>query len=287
MLDAPRLRGGTARRGRAARGASPSAPAAARARCSSTTTTTCSRPSRSSCGRRPPFEPALRDGKLFGRGVSDDKGHLTARLLAIDALLAVSGELPCRVKFVIEGEEEVGSVHLPAFVREQPRAPRGRRVPVGVRLRGSSRRAHAVSPDCAASATSSCRCATATVDVHSGLGGSILPNAAWRLTWALASLKGPDERIRIPGHYDSVRPPTARDRELMAALPDSAHLREHFGVNGFLRGMTGGDDMRDRRGVRAHLHDLRARLGLPGPGLEDRAAGAARRPRWTSASCPT
>ena len=65
----------------------------------------------------PPFEATRREGKLSGRGVSDDKGHLTARLLALDALLATRGELPCRVKFVIEGEEEVGSVHLPAFVR--------------------------------------------------------------------------------------------------------------------------------------------------------------------------
>jgi acetylornithine deacetylase/succinyl-diaminopimelate desuccinylase-like protein len=59
-------------------------------------------------------------------------------------------------------------------------------------------------------------------DVHSGLGGSILPNAAWRLTWALASLKGVDERILIPGFYDDVIPPSARDRELMAKLPDVA-----------------------------------------------------------------
>jgi acetylornithine deacetylase/succinyl-diaminopimelate desuccinylase-like protein len=86
---------------------------------------------------------------------------------------------------------------------------------------------------------------TATMDAHSGLGGSILPNAAWRLTWALASLKGPDERIRIPGHYDSVRPPSALDRERIAALPDSSeHLRGYFGVKGFLRDMTGGTDMR-------------------------------------------
>ena len=89
---------------------------AASARCSSTTTTTCSRPSRSSCGRARRSSRRARDGRLFGRGVSDDKGHLTSRLLAIDALLADGGELPCRVKFVIEGEEEIGSVHLPAFL---------------------------------------------------------------------------------------------------------------------------------------------------------------------------
>ncbi len=63
-----------------------------------------------------PFEPSLREGKLYGRGVSDDKAHITARLFALDALLTTEGELPCNVKFLIEGEEETGSVHLPAFI---------------------------------------------------------------------------------------------------------------------------------------------------------------------------
>ena len=54
----------------------------------------------------PPFEPTLRDGKLYGRGVSDDKGHIVSRLFAIDSILATTGELPCNIKFVIEGEEE-------------------------------------------------------------------------------------------------------------------------------------------------------------------------------------
>src|SRR3972149_1885261 len=67
----------------------------------------------------PPFEPSLRDGKLYARGVSDDKGHIVSRLHAIDAILDAEGELPCNLKFLIEGEEEVGSVSLEAFGREQ------------------------------------------------------------------------------------------------------------------------------------------------------------------------
>ncbi|HLA08028.1 MAG TPA: M20/M25/M40 family metallo-hydrolase, partial [Anaerolineales bacterium] len=63
----------------------------------------------------PPFEPSLREGKLYGRGVSDDKSHITSRLLAVDSLLEVDGELPCNVKFIIEGEEETASVHLHEF----------------------------------------------------------------------------------------------------------------------------------------------------------------------------
>lgn len=64
----------------------------------------------------PPFEPTLRDGKLYARGVSDDKGHISGRLFALDALLDGDGELPCNVKFIIEGEEEVSSLHLHEFI---------------------------------------------------------------------------------------------------------------------------------------------------------------------------
>jgi len=192
----------------------------------------------------PPFEPTRVDGKLFGRGVSDDKGHFVSRLLAIDALLAERGELPCRVKFVVEGEEEVGSVHLPAFLEQHRERLAGdaclwefgsvdhREVPMQFAgLRGICYVELSVT--------------TAKLDVHSGLGGSIFPNAAWRLIWALSTLKGADERIRIPGHYDSVRPPSARDSELLAALPEVAgEYRERYGVKNFLRGLEGGVDLR-------------------------------------------
>lgn len=192
----------------------------------------------------PPFEATRRDGRLYGRGVSDDKGHIVSRLLAIDALLATRGELPCRVKFVIEGEEEVGSVHLPAFVRANRERLAGdaclwefgqvdeRGVPMQYAgLRGICYVELSVE--------------TAGLDVHSGLGGSIFPNAAWRLVWALGTLKGPDERILVPGWYDAVRAPTDRDRALMAALPDTADaLRARYGVREFLRGMNGGPGMR-------------------------------------------
>ena len=192
----------------------------------------------------PPFAPARRDGRLFGRGVSDDKGHLTARLLALDALLEQAGRLPCRIKFVIEGEEEIGSVHLPGFVRKNRERLRGdaclwefgyvdhHEVPLQYAgLRGI----------CYVELSVKCL----SRDVHSGVGGSIFPNAAWRLTWALATLKGKDERIRIPGFYDPVLPPTARDRELMAEAPDMAQdYRERYGVKEYLRGMKGGVELK-------------------------------------------
>ncbi|MEO5616560.1 MAG: M20/M25/M40 family metallo-hydrolase [Candidatus Eisenbacteria bacterium] len=192
----------------------------------------------------PPFEPVKRDGKFFGRGVSDDKGHLTARLLAIDAVLATAGELPCRVKFVIEGEEEVGSVHLPAFLHEHRE-----RLAADACLWEFGMVDHREIPILFAGLRGLCyvelSVETLDTDVHSGTGGSILPNAAWRLIWALAALKGPDERILVPGFHDRVRPPSARDRELTAALPETSdEYRRRFGVKQFLKGLTGGEALR-------------------------------------------
>jgi acetylornithine deacetylase/succinyl-diaminopimelate desuccinylase-like protein len=181
-----------------------------------------------------PFDPAERDGNLYGRGVGDDKGHIVCRLAAIDALRAVTGGLPCAVKFLIEGEEEIGSGSLDAFIAANTELLRadgclwefgvvdydGRPL-IFAGMRGDL--------------YVELRARTADRDAHSGLGGSMFANAAWRLTWALASLKGPDERIRIPGWYDDVRPASTRDLELLAAMPDeSERVQRTFGLKGFL-----------------------------------------------------
>ncbi len=192
----------------------------------------------------PPFEPSRREDKLYARGVSDDKGHLVSRLFAIDAILAQDGELPCNVKFVVEGEEEISSVHLKDFVLNNLSKLSAqacvwefggvdhRDVPIQyLGLRGICYVELSVE--------------TAAIDVHSGLGGSIFPNAAWRLVWALASLKGEDERILIPGHYDTVKPPGLRDRQLIEALPETAgEYKSRYGVDHFLRGLSGGEQLR-------------------------------------------
>jgi acetylornithine deacetylase/succinyl-diaminopimelate desuccinylase-like protein len=186
-----------------------------------------------------PFDPDLRDGNLYGRGVGDDKGHILCRLAALDALQAVTGSFPCGVKFLIEGEEEIGSGSLDAFIaehrdvlhadgclwefggvdfEERPQIFAGMRGDLYVELRAR----------------------TADRDAHSGLGGSMFANAAWRLTWALASLKGPDERILIPGWYDDVRPASERDMELLDALPsEEDRIKRTYGLRGFLLDATG------------------------------------------------
>ncbi len=190
--------------------------------------------------KTPPFEPTIRDGKMFGRGVSDDKSHLTARLFAIDAILAEQGELPCNIKFIIEGEEETASVHLHDFIVQNKEKLKAdaciwefgyldhKDIPMQfLGLRGICYVQLSVE--------------SLSTDVHSGLGGSIFPNAAWRLVWALNSLKGADERILIPGFYDDVVPPTPRDIEYMEKLPDVAEeYKARYGVKEFTKGLTGG-----------------------------------------------
>jgi acetylornithine deacetylase/succinyl-diaminopimelate desuccinylase-like protein len=187
----------------------------------------------------PPFQAQLRDGRLYARGAKDDKGELVARLAAIDALRAAGGgELPCRVTWLVEGEEEVGSTSLPDFVRDhwdelacdgaiweeggideegRPSMTLGARglLYVELRVQALSR------------------------DGHSG-GANLLPNAAWRLAWALASLKGQDERVLIPGFYDHVRPISPRQQQLLDAMPSlEATYRASFGLERLLLDRTG------------------------------------------------
>jgi acetylornithine deacetylase/succinyl-diaminopimelate desuccinylase-like protein len=188
----------------------------------------------------PPFEPTIRDGMMFARGVNDDKGPLVSRLFAIDAILAAEGELPCTVKFVVEGEEETSSVHLEAFVRDHTErlAADGCVWEFGaVDYRERPMQYLGLRGICYVELSVE----TANQDVHSGTGGSIFPNAAWRLVWALNSLKGPDERIRIPGYYEDVRAPSQKDINLMAQLPDTAEeYHTRYGVKNFLNGVQGG-----------------------------------------------
>lgn len=192
----------------------------------------------------PPFEPARRDGKLYARGVADDKGHITSRMLAINALLAIEGELPCNVKFLIEGEEEIGSPHLEEVVihnREKFAADACIWEGGGVNYQGTPGQSLGMRGLCYVELFVE----TAKVDVHSGLGGSIFPNAAWRLVWALNTLKGPDERIRLPGFYDPVKPCSERDRELFAALPEVIdEYRSRYGINQFLKNVTNNLELR-------------------------------------------
>ena len=192
----------------------------------------------------PPFTMDVRDGIAYGRGTSDDKGHIVCRLMALDALRAANGgTLPVNVKFLIEGEEEVSSVHLPAWIEANANI-----LNADVCLwefGGVDDQGHPlVICGMRGIAYFELHARTIAYDAHSG-SASLLPNAAWRLVWALASLKDENEHILLPGHYDAVKPATDDDKALLAAMPsDESWVKREFGIEQFLGGATGVEYLR-------------------------------------------
>lgn len=177
----------------------------------------------------PPFELARRDGAVYARGAKDDKGEFVARLAAVDAVKAVTGGYPCNLLWLAEGEEESGSPSLPAWVaanRDRLRCDAAVWEEGGTELDGTPQ----VRLGARGLVYVELRVRTLNRDAHSG-SANLLPNAAWRLLWALASLKEPDGKVLIDGFYDAVRPPTPKEEELLKALPDRAgEYREEFGL---------------------------------------------------------
>jgi acetylornithine deacetylase/succinyl-diaminopimelate desuccinylase-like protein len=209
----------------------------------------------------PPFEPTVRDGRLYGRGTGDNKGQLITHVLAARAWLAAAGGLPLQVKFVFEGEEESGSPGLAAFVRAHrerlaadlvyisdgglhpsgaPVLSLGNRGIVGLTLvaEGADR------------------------DNHSGNKGGVAPNPIWMLVHVLASMVDPAGRVTVDGFYDDVRPIGPVEEQLLAAmdfdskafaatmgLPDlpmdgptywrRIMLEPYFNISGFASGYVG------------------------------------------------
>ncbi len=166
----------------------------------------------------PPFEPTERDGNLYARGATDDKGQMLTHILAAEAWIRSHGRVPLNLKFIIEGEEEVGSKSLEAFIRAHADrlacdcvvisdgaqfAPGKPAICYGLRgiayyelhLRGPQR------------------------DLHSGSFGGTVTNPANALAAMLAGLTDDQGRVQIRGFYDDVVPLSDRERELLAALP--------------------------------------------------------------------
>ena len=192
----------------------------------------------------PPFEPTMRDGKLYARGVSDNKAEIASRLITIRAIRAVYGELPITLRWIIEGEEEIGSPHFGAIAKtyssllqadgclwegsgfdstDRPHLGLGTKGLLYVQLdiQGTG------------------------IDAHSG-SAPILPSAAWRLVQALATLRSPEGQILIPGFYDAVLPPSAAQLSAVLDQPDQdAELREAYKVEHFVDNLSGAD-LRER-----------------------------------------
>jgi acetylornithine deacetylase/succinyl-diaminopimelate desuccinylase-like protein len=170
----------------------------------------------------PPFEATLRDDRLYARGVADNKGNLVARLWAVRAWRAAHGTLPCGVTFLVEGEEEIGSPSLGAFARIHQDLLRadGCLWEAGAR---NEQGTITITAGLKGVLSVELRVQTVAYDLHSSY-APLAPNAAWRLIEALGSLHEPSGRVRIPGFYDAVRPPTEGERRLMARFPIEASL---------------------------------------------------------------
>lgn len=194
----------------------------------------------------PPFEPTLRDGKIFGRGVSDNKGHIIGRVQAIRAWLETMGPLPFKINWFIEGEEETGSPHLEPFCMANPHLFRADGC-----LWEMGHTDEAGRPVLTLGAKGllyvELSVQSLKSDQHSSL-GTIAPNAAWRLVWALNTLKAPNEAILVEGLMEHVAPPNEADLALLEAIPfEEAAMMENLGISQWAGGVSG------REALKQHL----------------------------------
>src|SRR6266850_1379080 len=168
--------------------------------------------------KSPPFEPEVRGDNIYARGACDDKGQVYIQIKALEGLLKTTGKLPVNVKFLLESEEETGGEHIEAYVKTKPSrlaadaavicdtemfAPELPTICVG--LRGMVYyELHVEGAD---------------HDLHSGVYGGAAPNPIMAIAEILGALKDRDGRILVPGFYDRVVPPSAKEREAWARLP--------------------------------------------------------------------
>ncbi|HFB98156.1 MAG TPA: M20/M25/M40 family metallo-hydrolase, partial [Bryobacterales bacterium] len=179
----------------------------------------------------PPFEPALRNGNLYARGAADDKGQMYTHIKAVEALRAVTGTLPVNIKFLIEGEEEVGGASIARYV-----ADNGEKLRADVALvSDTAMYAEGMPSLCTGlrgliyaevSASGPAR------DLHSGLYGGAAPNAVYGLIELLAKAKDDNGFIRIPDLYEDVEPPAPEEKASWQELPfdESEFLEKEVGA---------------------------------------------------------
>lgn len=186
----------------------------------------------------PPFEPTERDGRLYGRGATDNKGDLMARLAAIETYRETVGELPFTIKFFVEGEEESGSFNFEDICHaysselaseacvweggwfdldDHPQMYYGCKGLLYVEL----------------------RCKVLRGDQHSSI-AVYTPSAPWRLLQAIASIKDADENIVVEGLRDGISQPGDREQQLISAMPfNEEAVKQSLGIDSFLKGLTG------------------------------------------------
>jgi acetylornithine deacetylase/succinyl-diaminopimelate desuccinylase-like protein len=166
----------------------------------------------------PPFEPTIRDGRLYARGVGDNKGQHFAQILALESLLACRDTLPCNVIVLLEGEEELGSPHIAEFIRQHQAKIRADLV---ITADGP---VHESGQSCIVFGVRGVlgfelHARGAKHDLHSGNWGGIVPNPIWTLVHLLSTMKNEQGQITIDGFYDNVVPATELEQQAMNRLP--------------------------------------------------------------------
>jgi len=188
----------------------------------------------------PPFEITVRNEQIMGRGTSDNKGDLVTRLAALRALRDTAGGLPCRVLFLVEGEEEIGSVNLPPYIHALRERLDADACIWEYGDRDAKDRLHVLA-GCKGICYVELELEAIAQDLHSSL-GAIVDGAATRLAWAVAGLRDASGRVSIPGFYDTVRPPspsTVAAARRSSFFDDEEEFRAFAEVDRFIGGRTG------------------------------------------------
>jgi acetylornithine deacetylase/succinyl-diaminopimelate desuccinylase-like protein len=185
-----------------------------------------------------PFEAKIVGNKIIGRGVSDTKCSIVADIVGASAVKEILGDLPVNVKFVFEGEEEIASQNLAEYLKGKPAAFRA-----DAMLAESSGFERSGKPSISAGVKGSLyvdlSVRTAKTDQHS-MWAPIVANAAWRLIWALESIKDEDDRILIEGFNDSIKDPSTDDIGTLKNIRfDEEGYRKAFGIEEYLGGLHG------------------------------------------------
>src|SRR5215203_4731947 len=211
-----------------------------------------------------PFEPTIRDGSLYARGVADDKGDVLARIQALRLYREEHGPLPFKLKVFIEGEEEVGSPSLAPFVRDNAEL-----LAADACLWEGSMKDEAGRPmifcGTKGMAYVELRAKGASHDLHSMYGG-IAPNPVWRLIQALRTIKDENGEITLDGLDALAEEPSQKDLEAISRIPfHDAALRESWGVEALDRSLTGQEALHEML-VRPTANIAGIQSGYTGPG---------------------
>ncbi|MFC3320570.1 M20/M25/M40 family metallo-hydrolase [Mesorhizobium cantuariense] len=181
----------------------------------------------------PPFEPTLRDGRIFARGVGDNKGQHFAQILAIESHLTTHGSLPCNVILLLEGEEEIGSPHIADFVRANTDALKADLAVTADGPRHASG-APVIKFGSRGVVSFELRCRHACRDLHSGNFGGVVPNPIWTLVHLLGTLKNADGEISIDGFHEDIEPPSREELAAVERLPlDLEAVMRSLDISGF------------------------------------------------------